>query len=126
MEYYSFFFYLRRAIFIVISFSLYPYPGLQVMAFLQLSIFYLIYIGSVDYFKKKKKKAIEIANECIGIVMIYCYLMLVNIVSEHQLRKWIGLSIIGAIAAVLILNFFLMALKIAKVSRRKFRGSRQK
>ena len=56
IEYYSLFFFLKRAIFVMITFSLYKYPGLQVMAFLQLTIFYLIYIGSVDFFKKKKKQ----------------------------------------------------------------------
>ena len=44
VEYYSFVFYLRRGIFVLITFGLFNYPGLQIMAFLQLSVFYIIYI----------------------------------------------------------------------------------
>ena len=91
------------------------------MAFLQLTIFYLIYIGSVDFFKKKKKQWIEVTNECIGIILLYSYLLLVNIVSDSLQRKRIGFAIIGATAGIIILNLVFLVLTLGKVLRSKYK-----
>ena len=120
IEYYSLMFFLKRAIFVMITFSLYNYPGLQVMAFLQLTIFYLIYIGSVDFFKKKKKQYISVANEFIAINALYFYLMLVNIVSDSLQRTRIGFAILGATAGIIILNFVFLIFTLCKVLKRKY------
>ena len=50
IEYYSFTFFLRRAAFVGITFALISYPGLQVMAITQMNIFYLIYVGHIDFY----------------------------------------------------------------------------
>ena len=50
VEYYSFVFYLRRGIFVLITFGLFNYPGIQIQAFLQLNIFYIIYVGHVTFY----------------------------------------------------------------------------
>ena len=91
------------------------------MAFLQLTIFYLKYIGSVEFFKKKKKQWIEVTNECIGIILLYSYLLLVNIVSDSLQRKRIGFAIIGATAGIIILNFVFLVLTLSKVSKSKYK-----
>ena len=91
------------------------------MAFLQLTIFYLIYIGSVDFFKKKKKQLIQVSNEFIGIIVLYFYLMLVNIVSDSLQRMRIGFAIIGATAGIIMLNFVFLVFTLGKVLKSKYR-----
>ena len=91
------------------------------MAFLQLTIFYLIYIGSVDFFKKKKKQLIQVSNEFIGIIVLYFYLMLVNIVSDSLQRMRIGFAIIGATAGIIMLNFVFLVFTIGKVLKSKYK-----
>ena len=91
------------------------------MAFLQLTIFYLIYIGSVDFFKKKKKQLIQVSNEFIGIIVLYFYLMLVNIVSDSLQRMRIGFAIIGATAGIIMLNFVFLVFTLGKVLKSKYK-----
>ena len=104
IEYYSLFFFARRAVFVLISFALFAYPGLQIMAFLQLNIFYIIYVGHVTFYQEKILKTTEITNESIGLVMGYSYLMLMNIVSDSKLRNYLGLSIVVAAGVLIFLN----------------------
>ena len=48
----------------------------------------------------------EVINESIGLIMGYCYLMLMNIVSESETRNWLGLSIVVASAVLVSINVF--------------------
>ena len=96
------------------------------MAFLQLTIFYLIFIGSVDFFKNKRKQWIEVTNECIGIILLYAYLLLVNIVSDSVQRERIGYAIIGATSCIIILNFVFLVFTLSKVLKKKYKQFRHK
>ena len=91
VEYYSLVFHLRRSLFVLTTFMLYSYPGLQVMSFMQTSILYMVYVGHVPYFREIRTKRLEIFNEFIGIVMCYSYLLFANIVSDRQQRRNIGM-----------------------------------
>ena len=54
VEFYSFVFFLRRALFVALTYTLIKYPGLQVMAFTQMNVFYLIYVGHIDFYMSKQ------------------------------------------------------------------------
>ena len=54
VEFYSLTFFSRRAAFVAVTFALAYFPGLQVMAFLQMNIFYLIYLGHIEFFQVKR------------------------------------------------------------------------
>ena len=96
------------------------------MALLQLTIFYLIYIGSVEFYKNKKKQMLEVTNECIAIILLYAYLLLVNIVSDSLQRTRIGFAIIGATAVIIILNFVFLVFTLVKVLSRKYKKYKHK
>ena len=80
-----------------------------------------MYIGYIDCFKKKKKQKIEITNECFGIIILYSYLLLANVVSDPLQRERIGCAIIVSIAGTITLNFILLVLTLAKVLRKKYK-----
>ena len=50
VEFYSFTFFLRRAAFVAVTFALAQSAGLQVMAFMQMNILYLIYVGHIEFY----------------------------------------------------------------------------
>ena len=120
VEYYSLVFYMRRAIFVAISFGLFNYPGLQIMSMLQLSIAYIIYIGHVTFYQERVVKHLEIVNEAIGLSMGYCYLMLINIVSERIKRHWLGMVIVIAALMLICINFSLLGLTIYHKMKLRF------
>ena len=68
-------FFLRRSLFILITFTLIEHPGIQVMIFMQVIIFQIIWIGHMDYFLKVKYKIIEIVNEVILLLLSYHFLL---------------------------------------------------
>ena len=62
----------------------------------------------------------EVINESIGLIMGYCYLMLMNIVSESEIRKWLGLSIVAASAVLISINVFQLGKTIFHKTKIKY------
>ena len=58
-------------------------------------------------------------NESIGLVMGYCYLLLINIVTDADLRKWLGLAIVIAAGVLIFLNFSLLGKAIIHKTKLK-------
>ena len=118
VEYHSLVFFLRRTIFVFITFLLIRYPGIQVMCFMQMTIFYIIFIGYQDFFAKTKYKVLEIFNECILLVLSYHFLLFYQIVTETARRKDLGYSLVILISTLLVVNIMQIAGKLmSKASR---------
>ena len=66
---YSFIFLLRRSAFIAITFLLFKNPGLQLQLMLQMTVFYIIYLGYASFFKMFGSKVLEIVNESVFILI---------------------------------------------------------
>ena len=54
------------------------------MAFLQMNILFLVYVGHINFYQTKRQKHIEMSNECINIVMCFGFLMLCNVVTDKE------------------------------------------
>ena len=130
IEYYSLIFHLRRSLFVITTFTLYKYPGLQVMSFMQSNILYLIYVGHIPFFTEKRTQNLEIFNEFIGIIMCYSYLMFVNIVSDQEQRRNIGYLLLGAASLLIVVNasllFWLLTNKIIEKIKQKRKATKIK
>ena len=96
------------------------------MAFLQLSVFYIIFIGHITFYQDKAVQKTEILNESIGLCMGYSYLMLVNIVSERKERHHIGMTIVLAAFSLIFINFGMLGLIIYQKAKLKFKKFKNK
>ena len=116
VEYHSFVFFLRRTVFVFITFLLIRTPGIQVMCFMQLTIFYIIFIGHQDFYLKTKYKVLEMFNECILLLLSYHFLLFYQIVTDAARRDDLGYSLIALIGALLVVNIMqILGILLGKV-----------
>ena len=86
------------------------------MAFLQMNILYLIYVGHIEFYQTKRQKRIEIFNESMNITMCYSYLLLCNLVTDKEQRANIGYQLLIAASSLIALNLaFMLVLVIQKI-----------
>ena len=96
----------------MLTFTLAPFPGLQVMAFLQMNILYMIFLGHMNFFIKKAFKYTEMFNEVVHITMCYSFLLLVNIVAESENRKQVGAALLLTVVILIGTNISLLIKKV--------------
>ena len=119
IEFYSLVFFIRRSLFIVISFTLLKYPGIQLMVFLQLNVFYIIFVGYMNYYKRRKHKTMELFNEILLLTISYHLLILYHIVTKESARDQLGTSIVVIMSFLLAVNIMLISIKVrSKLSKK--------
>lgn len=108
VEYYNLVFFLRRSVFVGITFGLLRYPGIQVMLFVQLNIFYIIFIGHMDFYIDKRSRAIELCNEILLVIVSYHFLLCYHIVTAESAREDLGMSMLVCTFVLLGVNVLLI------------------
>ena len=82
-----------------------------------MNVFYLIYVGHIDFYLSKQSKIIETFNESMNLTMCYSYLLLVNLVTEKEQRDNIGTQLLLAAGLLIVLNFSLLVSMVVKKLR---------
>ena len=80
----------------------------------------------MTFYLERILKTTEVINESIGLIMGYCYLMLINIVSERIKRHWLGMVIVIAALALISINFALLGKTIFHKMKLRFVRARNK
>ena len=65
----SFAFLLRRSLFVLITFSLFKQPGIQVQLMIYMTLIQLIYLGYAEFFETSGAKSLEILNETVFVLL---------------------------------------------------------
>ena len=73
---------MRRSLFVVITFVLFDYPGIQVQFMIYMTLLQIIYIGHQDFYETRGAKALEITNERIFVLIQYNFVLLHALVSD--------------------------------------------
>ena len=79
---YSFFFLLRRFIFVMFTFLLFDHPALQLQAFIWSSILYMGYLSAERIYEDDFTFKLEYLNECLLMLMCYHQIGFTNIVKD--------------------------------------------
>ena len=74
---YSMVFILRRVVFVMITFALFNYPGIQIQMFIYVSLLYIIYIGHTYFHEPSSSKDLELVNEAIFLFICYHFVTFV-------------------------------------------------
>jgi len=86
VKFQSFAFLVRRSLFVVITFVLFDYPGIQVQLMIYMTLLQIIYIGHQDFYETRGAKALEITNESIFVLIQYNFVLLHALVSDPYVR----------------------------------------
>lgn len=69
-----------------------------------LTLLYIMYLGHCDFFEHHSSKSIEMLNESVFVLIQYGFVLLTNLVWDQTVRKWIGDTIVGLTAILLLFN----------------------
>ena len=82
------------------------------MAFIQLNMLYLAYLVNLNFFKRRHTKYIEILNESFNLIISYCFLLFVNLVTDRTRRNEIGYTLLLAAVIMVGLNVTFLISKV--------------
>ena len=99
---YTIVFLLRRTLFAVLTFTLFNYPTLQILAFIMSSMMYVIYLNSQRIYAERFSLFFENLNEAILIVICYHILLFTNVLDDPNLLTDVGKSMIIAVGIVFV------------------------
>ena len=119
--FYPYMFFLRRSVFVLITFLLFTRPGIQINVLLYSSILYIIFITHWPKFNPKTVMWVEVINESILLLICYHMILLSNIVWVPWVKEAVGYSIIGCLAILLSGNTIYMTMLNIKGFLRKKR-----
>ena len=69
-----------------------------------LTLWYIIYLGYGEFFETPGGKRLEIVNESIFVIIQYNFVLLQNLVWDHDAREQIGYSIIAVTSLLISIN----------------------
>ena len=120
----------RRSVFVLITFALFDYPGIQIQAFQYISLLYLIYIHHWPRYTEKLTLSIETFNESIFLLICYHMVLFSNLIWQPELKEKIGFSLLTCIFGLLFVNTIVIIVvsiqKIKRNSKLAFLSKRQK
>ena len=116
-------FLLRRSLFVLITFSLFKYPGIQINVFIYSSLLYIIYITHFPKFEPKSIMWTEVVNE--GIFLLICYHMVLfsNLIWAPTVKAAVGFSLIACLVSLLAGNTLFIAVVSLRGYMKKKRAS---
>ena len=99
---YSIVFLLRRTIFAVITFLLFDYPTMQILAFIMNIILYVIYLNSSRIYAERFPLYLENLNESFFLIVCYHILLFTNVLDDPILISNVGKSMLVGIGLILM------------------------
>ena len=118
---YSLVFILRRVVFVLITFALFDYPGIQVQALIYSSLLYIIYIGHTSFHDPSSSKDLELMNEAIFLLICYHFVVFVNLLNGQWIKEKVGRSVVYCTAAILVINTSIIIIVSLKVVTNKLK-----
>ena len=85
-RWYSIVFLVRRSAFVLITFTLFRYPGIQIQAFMYTTLFYLIYLHYWPVFPDKMTLYVETFNETTFLLICYHMVLFSNLLWAPELK----------------------------------------
>ena len=86
------------------------------MLFIQMNLFYVIYVGLMESYATKLQKGMELTCEFLLVIICYFYLLLVNIVTDKKARNLVSYLILLFAGLIMILNLgLILAISVNKL-----------
>ena len=118
---YSLVFLIRRSIFVVLTFALFSYPGIQIQVFIFSSLLYIIYLNSHRIYAENFTLQLENLNEFVFLTICYHLVLFTNLVSDPFILDKIGLSMIISTAMILGIGIIVIVFINIKTYARKLK-----
>ena len=119
---YSVVFLIRRSIFVMITYALHYYPGLQVQALIFTTLLFICYIANVRFHESTQQHRIEIVNELILVCLCYHFVLFADQMWEMSFRDHVGSSTVVFVMLLLGLNTVLILIINARLIKLKVKA----
>lgn len=114
-------FLVRRSIFVLITFGLFKYPGIQINVFIYTSLLYIIYITHYPKFDPISIMYTEVVNESIFLLICYHMVLFSNLIWAPELKLAVGISLIFCLISLLFGNTVFIAIVSCRGAKNKKR-----
>ena len=112
---YSIVFLTRRSFFVLVTYGLYHYPGLQVQLMTVSTMGYMCYIVQMSFYESIAQRRIETLNECL-LLLICCQLAIFSSLSLDDLTyEDLGDSVVVVVLLLLGFNSLIIVVVNIKV-----------
>ena len=111
-------FLLRRFLFVLITFTLYDHPVIQIQLFILNSIFYIIYLGSARIFSENSSLQAEYFNESLCMVVCYHLILFNNFLDGPDTLEYVGFSMIFCIILLVTITMTVMVITSVRGCKR--------
>lgn len=88
--YYNVVFLFRRSSYVAITFSLFNFPGIQIQAFMYVTMFYMMYIHHYPKYSETLTLKSETFNEIMFLLICYHMVLFSNLVWNPEMKQQIG------------------------------------
>ena len=111
-------FLIRRFLFVLITFTLYDHPVIQIQMFILSSIVYIIYLGSARIFRENSSLKAEYLNESLFMVVCYHLILFKNFLDGPDTLEYVGFSMIFCIILLLTITITVMVITAVRGCKR--------
>ena len=73
-----------------------------------MTVLYVIYLGYQYFYLTPYGKELEMLNECVFVLIQYCFVLLYELVRDEQAREMLGILIIALTSFLLFMNFMVI------------------
>ena len=103
----------------IITFSLFQYPGLQINVFIYTSLLYIIYITHFPKFDPITIMWTEVINESVFLLICYHMVLFSNLIWDTTLKLAVGISLIVCLVGLLFGNTIFIACVSVRATKAK-------
>lgn len=104
VEWASFSFLLRRSCFVLLTYIMMSFPGIQVQIFCFMSVLYLIFVNHMNYYGTRLLINLENLNEFFFLLICYNFVLYCNLVLYQNVKDLIGKSLLLILGLMIIVN----------------------
>ena len=87
VEWYTFSFMLRRSFFVILTYSMMAFPGIQVQIFCFMTVIYIIFANHMRYYSNRLMIDLENFNESFLLVLSYHFVLFCNLLTGEDTKK---------------------------------------
>ena len=84
-----------------------------------MTVLQVMYIGHASFYETRFAKKLEMANESIYVLIQYCFVLLINLVTPLDIRDTIGYIAIALVALLFTINMAFIIYVSVKALLRK-------
>ena len=99
---------IRRSLFVLVSFVLLDYPGIQIQVFLYMTVLYIVYLNHGRIYEERLALRLDNTVEMLFMGICYHMVLFCDLLNGPDVYEMVGVSLIVGVVGILGLGFAVM------------------